>query len=246
MTEAVKSAIIVGASSGIGEALARQLHKDGWHLGLFARRIERLNAIANDLGGQISVGYADISKSECIYQFRAMIEALGRIDLVIISAGVGHLNQDYDQSLDEETLAVNISGFRAIANAAFRYFEHCGHCGQLAAITSVAGLRGSAEATAYAASKAFQSIYLNGLREAACKKKLCLTITELQPGFVDTAMMKTDTPLPTFIRGLIVSDTATAARQMLRAISRKKKHAYITRRYALIALLLKLLPRPGK
>ncbi len=244
MTDGIKSAIIVGASSGIGEALARQLHKEGWNLGLLARRIERLTAIANDLGDRILVGYADVSTNDCIDQFQAMVEALGGVDLVIISAGVGHLNPDHDQRLDQETAAVNILGFMTIADAAFRYFEHCGR-GRLAAITSVAALRGSAEATVYAASKAFQSVYLDGLRESACKKKFSLTVTELQPGFVDTAMMKTDTPLSPFIRRLIFSDATTAARQMLRSISRKKSHAYITKRYALIALLLKLLPRPG-
>jgi short-subunit dehydrogenase len=240
-----QTAIIVGASSGIGEALARELHKAGWSLGLLSRRTEKLSVIATDLGARVSVGYADVSSDDCIDRFHGMADALGGVDLVIISAGCGYLNPEHEIGLDRETVAVNVSGFIAIAQAAFRHFRERGH-GHLAAITSVAALRGSGDATVYAASKAFQSVYLDGLRESARQKKLSITVTELQPGFVDTAMMKTATPLSPFVHRLIVSDAITAARQMLHAISRKKKHAYITRRYAGIALLLKVLPRPGR
>jgi len=88
-------------------------------------------------------------------------------------------------------------------------------------------------------------VYLDGLRESAQQKKLSITVTELQPGFVDTDMMKIETPLSPFVRRLVVSDTTITARQMLHSISRKKNHAHIARRYALIALLMKLFPRPG-
>jgi short-subunit dehydrogenase len=244
MADREKSAIIVGASSGIGEALARQLHEEGWTLGLLARREERLAAIAANLKDRTLIGYADVSKSDCSDRFETMLEALGVVDLVIISAGAGHLNFQHDILLDQETTVVNVFGFVAIAEAAFRHFEQRGH-GHLAAITSIASLRGSAAATVYAASKAFESVYLDGMRDFARLKKLAITVTELQPGFVNTDMMKTETPLSPLMRRLIVSDPTTAARQMLRAISRKKKHAYITKRYRLIAWLLKLLPRPG-
>jgi short-subunit dehydrogenase len=245
MADKRRVAIIVGASSGIGEALARELHKQGWSLGLLARRVDRLSAIARDLGDRASVGYVDVSTDDCIHRFHTMVEALGGVDLVIISAGNGHLNPEHELHLDHETTAVNISGFIAIAQAAFRHFQQQGH-GHLAAITSVAALRGSADGTVYSATKAFQSVYLDGLRESARQKKLPLTVTELQTGFVDTAMMKTQTPLSPLVRHLLVSDATNTAKQMIRAISRKKKHTYITKRYAMIALLLKLLPRPGK
>jgi short-subunit dehydrogenase len=70
-------------------------------------------------------------------------------------------------------------------------------------------------------------------------------VTEVQPGFVDTAMMKTDRPLPAVVRWLIVASPATAARQILRAVERRKKHAYITKRYGVVAFIFKRLPRPG-
>jgi short-subunit dehydrogenase len=115
--------------------------------------------------------------------------------------------------------------------------------GHLVGITSVAALRGSREATAYAASKAFQSVYLDGLRDLGRHSGFPITVTEVQPGFVDTAMMKTDRPLPALVKRLLVASAETAARQIVRAIRKRAAHAYITRRYALVAFVMKLLPR---
>jgi short-subunit dehydrogenase len=245
MEKAGLAAVIIGASSGIGEALARDLYKRGWRLGLLARRMDKLKALAAELGSGVSVGYLDVSTTACVDSFHAMAEELGGVDLVIISAGCGHLNPTHESGPDQETISVNVIGFMAMAQAAFRLFQTCGH-GHLAAITSVAALRGNSAATAYAASKAFQSAYLDGLRESTQVLKLRIAVTELQPGFVETAMLKTTTPLPLLVRRLFVCDVETAARQMLRAIFRNQKHAYITKRYALIAFVLKFLPRPGR
>ena len=244
MDNAERTAVIIGASSGIGEALARELHKAGWRLGLLARRVDKLRTLAADLGARVSVDYCDVSKHDCIHKFNMMVEALGGADLVVISAGCGYLNPTHNNGQDEEMVSVNITGFMTIAEAACLHFQRRGH-GHLAAITSVAALRGNAEGTTYAASKAFQSVYLDGLRHAMRQAGVSVTITELQPGFVDTAMMKTRKPLSPVVRRLLVCDAPTAARQMVRAITRKQKHAYITKRYGPIAFLLKLLPRPG-
>jgi len=109
---------------------------------------------------------------------------------------------------------------------------------------AVAALRGN-PAAAYAASKAFQTVYLDGLRDLARQSGYPIAVTEVQPGAVDTAMLKPDHPLPALIRRLFVASPEKAARQILRAIQKRKKHAYITKRYAPVAFILKLLPRPG-
>jgi short-subunit dehydrogenase len=109
----------------------------------------------------------------------------------------------------------------------------------------MAALRGNGAGAAYAASKAFQSVYLDGLRDLVRQKGLQIVITEVQPGFVDTAMMKPERPLPAAARWLLVASPATASRRIMRAIRKRAKHAYITRRYAVVALALRILPRPG-
>jgi short-subunit dehydrogenase len=136
----------------------------------------------------------------------------------------------------------HVVGFTAAAQVAMRHFlkRERGH---LVGISSIA-LRGN-PAAAYAASKAFQSVYLDGLREVARRSGHPIAVTEVQPGAVDTAMLKPDRPLPALVRQLFVASPEKAARQILRAVQKRKKHAYITRRYAPVAFILKLLPRPG-
>jgi len=240
-----RTAIVVGASSGIGEALARALDREGWRLALLARRSDRLEVIARELQPGTVFRHIDVANNRAAAAtLNELIDELGCVDLVVISARTGHLNPHLEWERDSETLAVNVLGFTATAQVAMRHFLARG-TGHLVGITSVAALRGRGEAAAYSASKAFQSIYLDGLRELARTSRHPITVTEVQPGFVDTAMMKTDRPLPAVVRHFFVASSQRAVEQILRAIRRRAKHAYITRRYAIIAFLLRRLPRPG-
>lgn len=237
-----RTAVIIGASSGIGEALAHELNRDGWRLGLLARRIERLETLRETLAPATVVRGLDVGQRDAAAILEQVFEELGGVDLAIISAGTGH-NAALDWELDLETVTVNVVGFMAVAQVTMRHFLRRGH-GHLVGISSIAALRGN-RAAAYASSKAFQSVYLDGLRDVARSSGHPIVVTEVQPGFVDTAMMKPDRPLPAVVRRLLVASPEKAARQILRAVHKRKKHAYITRRYALVAFILKLLPRPG-
>ena len=238
------TAVIIGASSGIGEALARQLNREGWRLGLLARRLDRLEAIRQTLAPETVVRRFDVTDDAAATILEDVLDEFGGVDLVVISAGTGHPNRDLNAELDVDTVTVNVLGFMKTAQVAMRHFLRRGR-GHLVGISSIAALRGNREGAAYAASKAFQSVYLDGLRDLARQSRLPIAVTEVQPGFVDTAMMKTERPLPTVARWLLVSSPAEAARQIVRAVRKRAKHAYITRRYWLAALILKLLPRPG-
>jgi hypothetical protein len=94
-------------------------------------------------------------------------------------------------------------------------------------------------------SSSFQSVYLDGLRDLVRQSGLPIAVTEVQPGAVDTAMLKPERPLPTVARWLLVSSPAIAGHQIMRAVRKRAKHAYITRRYVVVAFILKLLPRAG-
>lgn len=108
--------------------------------------------------------------------------------------------------------------------------------GHIAGISSIAAIRGPGKAPAYNASKSFMSNYLEGLRQKASKSGIAITVTEIQPGFVNTAMAKGE--------GLFwVAPPEKAAWQIFKAITGKKKHAYITKRWRSIAWLLKIMPR---
>ena len=237
-----RTAVIVGASSGIGEALAHELNRSGWRLGLLARRLDRLEALRRTLAPETVVRGIDVAQSGAATILEQLLDELGGADLVIISAGTGH-NGALHWEQDFETVSVNVLGFMAVAHVAMRHFLQRGR-GHLVGISSIAALRGN-RAAAYAASKAFQSVYLDGLRDVARHSGQPIVVTEIQPGGVDTAMLKPDRPLPDVIRRLFVASPEKAARQILRAVQQRKKHAYITRRYGPVGFILKLLPRPG-
>ena len=231
-------AVIIGASSGIGKTLASELSREGWRLALAARRLDLLEKIAASCGPDTLIRRVDLTESEkAAAAIKSLLDELGTVDLFIISAGTGHINPELEWSQDRDTLLVNVTGFVSVAQVAMRHFLRQRH-GHLVGISSIAALRGSGAAAAYAASKAFQSIYLDGLRDLARLRRLPITVTEAQPGFVDTSMMKASRPF-------WVASPEVAARQILRAVRRRAKHAYITRRWAIVAWLLKLLPRAG-
>lgn len=228
-------AIVIGASSGIGESLALALSHEGYRLGLAARRKPLLDQVRDRLNGEAFTIVLDVSdRTRAEAGFNALVERLGDVDLVIICAGVGHLNPDLDVGLEIETVDVNVVGFTLVADAAARYFEARGS-GHLVGISSVSGLRGSPHAPAYSASKGFISNYLEALRLRARRRKMPLFVTDVRPGLVDTRMAQGQGQF-------WVAPPARAAGQILRAIKAKRSVVYVTRRWRLIAWLTRILP----
>lgn len=229
------SAIIIGASSGIGLELCRVLAERGCRLGIAARRKALLEAQAAALPQVACVREMDVSRPEAARaEFEAMLQALAPVDFVYLCAGTGHINPGLKWELEEETIRVNALGFAALASSAFAFFCRQGH-GHLAGITSVAAVRGTAAAPAYGATKALASQYLESLRLRARRSGLPVFVTEIRPGFVDTAMMRAERPF-------WVASPALAARQIVAAVEARKSVAYVTRRWRLVAWFLRLLP----
>jgi short-subunit dehydrogenase len=119
-------------------------------------------------------------------------------------------------------------------NLAYKYFSQKGE-GQIVGISSVAALRGGYDAPAYHASKAFISNYMEGLRIKAKKSNLPISITNIKPGYVKTDVLVKENLF-------WVASPEKAALQIYNAIDKKKDHAYITKRWRLIAWLLKIVP----
>ena len=233
----MKKAIVIGASSGIGRELAKILSKNGYVVGIMARRVHLLNELRNETGGGLFVQGIDVADSEAAMRTLAnFIKEMGGADLIIISAGTGDLNIGLDWQLEYATIGTNVTGFAAMANVAIHHFMEKG-AGHLVNISSIAALRGGRESPAYNASKAFESNYMEGLRQEIRKLGLPITITDVKPGYVKTAMMKAENIF-------WAASAEKAAMQIYRAINRRASNAYITRRWRLIAWLLKLMPGP--
>ncbi|MDH4201186.1 MAG: SDR family NAD(P)-dependent oxidoreductase [Spirochaetia bacterium] len=231
----MKKAIIIGATSGIGRALSIILSKNGYTVCAAGRRTDLLKSLQSELLPGSLVRAMDISDiKNAVNTFNKICTDLKGADLIVISAGTGHLNPDLEWLKEKETIDVNVSGFSAIAGAAYRHFAEQGY-GHLVGISSLAGIRGGGGAPAYNASKSFIFNYLQGLRHKSAKMNLPIYITDIRPGFVDTAMAQGE--------GLFwVQSPEKAARQIFLAIQKRKKVAYITKRWTLIAWILRMLP----
>ena len=183
-----KKAVIVGASSGIGREVAQLLIDDGWQLGVAARRMEPLMALKEMAPGRVEVIAIDVTKSDAGELLLSLIERLGGMDLYFHASGIGKQNRDLEPSIELCTMETNAVGFTRMIGTAYRYLVEQGK-GHIAAITSIAGTKGLGPAPAYAATKALQATYLQALDQQARQRGLGISITDIRPGFVDTALL---------------------------------------------------------
>lgn len=233
MSDSTDRAIVVGASSGIGAALARRLAADGYEVGLCARRRDRLTELGDELPTKAYVARMDVTDTADAREgFAELADAMGSVDLVVLSAGVGYENRELDPEQELNTVATNALGFTAVAVGAMELFERQGY-GHLVGISSLAAHFASGATASYNASKAFVSTYCDGLRYRARGLDAEVDVTTIEPGFVDTDLAGGD---------LWLCSPETAADQILAAVSRGRRHAYVTRRWRLVAWLLALMP----
>lgn len=155
-----------------------------------ARRTDLLEDLQRVITSKSHAGYLDLGKtSDAIERVQEMIHKMNGVDLMIINSGTGFLNPELDWHKEQETINVNVEGFCALAGLAYKTFSSQGR-GHLVGISSIGALRGNSVAPAYNASKAFMSNYLEGLRKKAAQEQKQIIVTDIQPGAVNTPMLK--------------------------------------------------------
>jgi short-subunit dehydrogenase len=230
----MKRIAIIGASSGIGKEMAIYYAQAGHRVAAAARREKMLNDLKNLYPLQITTFCFDVTTSENTAYLQQMIAELGGLDLFIYNAGIGHPSKDFDESMEISTTKTNVNGFVELTAAAFTYFMEQGK-GQIAVTSSIAAIRGNSWAPAYSASKAFMSNYVEGLNLKAKRTGKDIVVTDIKPGFINTKPVKGHGQF-------WVSTKEKAAKQIIEAIEKKRRIAYISRRWWLIAQILKVLP----
>ncbi len=240
MTGANPVAIITGASSGIGWALAQVLAGQRYAVGLVARRQEKLQALAQEIrqaGGNVAVASADVGyRDQTLTAIRALAGQLGPVDLLIANAGVGMPTKlDPMNVADIEAMfRVNTLGVVYAIEAVLPDMLHRGR-GHLAAVSSLAAYKGLPGESAYCASKAAVNHYLEGLRIHLRDKGIA--VTTLCPGFVRTPM----TAMNEFhMPWLLEADEA--ARRMVHALHRRRKVYNFPWQTSLLMKLTRWLP----
>ena len=225
--------LIIGATSGIGKELLSQYVKQEHKVIACGRRENILNEFQK-LNAAVKGVQLDICDIDSTSQTISGLFAQTRIDIAIVTAGIGDLNPTLDNTIELNTLQTNVTAWTNCVDLLYKAFQKQGF-GHLVLITSVGGLRGEPAAPAYSASKAYQMNYAEALKKKAFKNLPSLRITEVRPGLVDTAMAKGD--------GLFwVMPTNVVVKQILRAINKKQATCIVTKRWRIVHFIMRYLP----
>ncbi len=229
--------VIVGASSGMGEAMARQLAAAGADVAIVARREGELTRLASERPGKLRPYVHDVSNvDEVPALFERIEREMGAVDGLIYAAGVMPKieESEYAFEKDRAMVAVNLLGAMAWMNQAAARFE-AARAGTILGISSIAGERGRRGNPAYCTTKAALTTYLESLRNRCARYGV--NVVTIKPGFVDTAMTRG-------MKGLFwLISPEKAAKQAL-ALARKGKSgaAFVPSRWALVAFIVRSLP----
>jgi short-subunit dehydrogenase len=230
---------LTGASSGIGEALARHYAAEGAVLGLVARNADKLAAFAASLPGDghmaLAADVADLPAMKAAAE--RFVEAHGLPDIVIANAGisVGVLTQHAeDIAVFEKVLRTNVLGLFATFHPFVEPMKARGS-GKLVGIASVAGVRGLPGGSAYSASKAAAVRYLEALRVEL--RRAGVEVVTITPGYIRTPLTAVNPYKMPFIL-----EPEDAARRFARAIARGTSYTVIPWQMGIVARLLGILP----
>ncbi len=239
--------IITGASSGLGEEMARQFADLGYDLGLCARRTDKLENLRTEIlakhrDRRIELHELDVTDDAAVFEvFRAFKASFGTIDRVIVNAGLGK-GAPFGVGSHEANLATartNFLGAMAQTEAAMAIFREQKR-GHLVMISSMSALRGMPKTmTAYAATKAGVASLAEGIRsEMLGKRDLDIDVSVIYPGYIASEM---NAKVQQKTRFMV--DTPTGVRAMVAAIEARKVKAYVPAKpWVAIGAAMKVLP----
>ncbi len=238
----MKTAIIIGATSGLGQEIARRLVKDGWRVGITGRRVERLIEFQNRHGSDnVFVSRMDVTEPESVHVLDSLLEDIGQPDLFFYASGVGYQNRDLDEAKEITTVKTNCEGMVRMVSHFVNYVKNQDYTGrsevQIAVITSVAGTEGLGTAPAYSATKKMQSTYLTALSQLARMEGIPVRFTDIRPGFVATEILKMEGQYP------LLMTAQEAGAYIMNALRRRKRICTFDWKFRFIVFLWRLIPR---
>ena len=199
-----KTVLITGASSGIGEGMARVFAKLGYNLAICARRTDRIEQLKVELLKQypdIQIEYLalDVSDYNAVFRvFKEFAQLFGQLDKVIVNAGIGDSRQIGKGRFEtnRKTAEVNFIGALAQCEAAMQIFR-AQNAGQLVVISSMSAMRGLPKhMTTYGATKAGLAYLAEGIRADMLLNKLPIKVSTIYPGYIRTEINTNAKPLP--------------------------------------------------
>ncbi|KAF0810162.1 short chain dehydrogenase [Alcanivorax sp. S71-1-4] len=238
-----KTILITGASSGLGEGMAREFAARGYDLALCARRVERLETLRNEIKQKhpqvrVEIRALDVLDYEQVFEvFREFRTDFGRLDRVIVNAGMGKgqpLGTGYFWA-NRQTAETNFVAALAQCEAAMEIFREQ-NSGHLVMISSMSAMRGMPKnLTTYAATKAGVALLAEGLRSEMLGKPI--KVTTLFPGYIRSEINEKVKNTPFMV------DTETGCRALVKAIEKEKATACVPAwPWTLIGMLMRNLP----
>ena len=234
----IPTAIVMGATSGIGYEVALALARQGWRVGVAGRREDILKKMVEETAGIVAYEVIDVTVPQATDALHCLIGKMGGMGLYFHSSGIGYQNTDLDADKELRTIETNCLGMARLVGAAFRYFEqHTETEGQIAVISSIARTRGLGAAPAYSASKRFTSHYMESLCQLKRIKGLRhLHLTDIRPGFVRTPLIE-GSHFPMQL------DARRLAAIIVAAIRRRQAVVTINWLYRLLVFFWQMIPR---
>jgi short-subunit dehydrogenase len=238
-----KNILITGASSGLGEGMAREFAKLGRNLALCARRVDRLESLRSELLSshpsiRVSVKTLDVTNYDQVFEvFRAFKAELGSLDRIIINAGIGKgqpIGTGYFRA-NRQTAETNFVAALAQCEAAVEILraQNAGHLVTIASMSALRGMRRNV--TTYAATKAGLASLTEGIRADLLRTPI--EVSTIYPGYIRSEINEKVKNTP------FIVDTETGCRAMVKAIERETAEAYVPRwPWAVLGFLMKRMP----
>lgn len=233
----MKKIVIMGATSGIGLAVAEKLARKGYRVGVAGRKVDILRALQNKFPENIEWEEIDITRDNATKFLGKLIEKLGGMDTYFHVAGIGYENRYLCGKEEIATVETNVVGFTRMIDYAFNYFRDNKIKGHIAAITSVAGTRGIGEIASYSASKSFGQTYLEALEQLSNLQSLGIKFTDIRPGWIRTPLLNPTEEYPMTMK------LSYAGPLIIKSLSRRRTVNYIDWRWGLMVQFMKIVPR---
>ncbi len=233
-----RRAVVMGATSGIGLEVVRELCRKGWQVGIAGRREQELKRIQAETDGVVAWARIDITEADAPAQLLQLIAQMGGIDLYFHSSGIGYQNPVLDADKELRTVETNALGFTRMVDAVFTHFAQSEQPGHIAVISSIARTKGLGAAPAYSATKRYVSHYMECLQQLCTIRHLRhIRLHDIRPGFVRTPLIADGNSYPMQL------EASRVAHIIVRGIEHNRSIITVDWRYRLLVAGWRLIPR---
>jgi len=232
----MKKIIIIGATSGIGRAIAERYAAMGCRVGITGRRAELLEEIRANYPANVYIQPMDVCDVRAADKLQELITAMEGMDTLFINSGYGKATEELIPEIELQTVQTNAVGFTQLIIFGYNYFKAQHRAGHIVVTSSVASVRALRQSPAYSSTKRYIRHYVDCLAQREHHEKLDIKFTTLMPGFIATDFLA-DYNYPLIVPLQAVVDN------IFNAIDKQRRAVYLPFRWNFVVFLWRLLPK---